>query len=204
MVDFDLDRLGDVWRQQPDPEEMARLQRTAIAVARRARLSTILDVCAAVAVAAVVVFLVITNPKLQTMVMGSAAILVLLGSNIRLRRLRQVELRGLTGTTEDMLDQSITRVETTVRHHRFTLYTIPPVLLGTFIFAATAAPERRAILGAFGDIAWFRTGVFAVSVAALIALAVYLIIFIRRGRRGLNRLNAMREAYRQERNSSVP
>jgi hypothetical protein len=46
--------------------------------------------------------------------------------------------------------------------------------------------------------------VFAVSVAALVTLAIYLIIFIRRGRRELNRLNAMREAYRQERNSSVP
>ena len=45
MSDFDLDRLGDVWRQQPDPAEMERLQRTAIAVARRARLSAILDIC---------------------------------------------------------------------------------------------------------------------------------------------------------------
>jgi hypothetical protein len=204
MVDFDLDRLGDVWRQQPDPAEMERLQRTAIAVARRARLSTIMDICAAVAVAAVVVFLVITNPRLQTLVMGSAAILVLLGSNIRLRRLRQVELKGLAGTTEDMLDQSITRLETTVRHHKFTLYTIPPVLLGTFIFGATAGPERRAILGAFGNIAWFRASLFGAALTALVALAVYLLICIRRGRRELNRLNAMREAYRHERDSSVP
>ena len=37
MSDFDLDRLGDVWRQQPDPAEMERLQRTAAAVSRRAR-----------------------------------------------------------------------------------------------------------------------------------------------------------------------
>ena len=98
MSDFDLDRLGDVWRQQPDPAEMERLQRTAIAVARRARLAAILDVCTAVAVAAVVIILVITNPRIQTVVMGSAAILVLLGSNLRLRKLRQVELKGLTGS----------------------------------------------------------------------------------------------------------
>jgi hypothetical protein len=204
MSDFDLDRLGDVWRQQPDPAEMERLQRTAIAVARRARLAAIVDICAAVAVAAVVVILVIVNPKTQTVVMGSAAILVLLGSNIRLRKLRRVELMGLTGTTEDMLDQSITRVEKTVRHHKYTFYTIPPVLLGTFIFAATVGPERRAILGAFGDIAWFRTILFGMSLTALVALALYLIIFIRRGRRQLNRLTAMREAYRQERDSSGP
>jgi hypothetical protein len=204
MNDFDLDRLGDVWRQQPDPAEMQRLQRTAIAVARRARLAAILDICTAVAVAAVVVILVIANPKTQTVVMGSAAILVLLGSNIRLRKLRRVELMGLTGTTEDMLDQSITRVETTVRHHKFTLYTLPPVLLGTFIFMETAAPERRALLGAFGGIPWFRALLFGGSVAALVGLALYLIIFIGRGRRELNRLNAMREAYRQERDSSAP
>ena len=204
MGDFDLDRLGDVWRQQPDPAEMERLQRTAIAVARRARLAAILDIFASIAVAVVVIILVITNPRVQTMVMGSAAILVLLGSNIRLRKLRQVELKGLTGTTEDMLDQSINRVETTVRHHKFTLYAIPPVLLGTFIFAATAAPERRAILGAFGEIPWFRTIVLGAGIAALAALAIFLILFIRRGRRELNRLTAMRDAYREERDSSAP
>lgn len=204
MSDFDLDRLGDVWRQQPDPAEMERLQRTAIAVARRARLAAILDICASVAVAAVVIILVITNPRIQTLVMGSAAILVLLGSNIRLRKLRQVELKGLTGTTENMLDQSINRVETTVRHHKFTLYAIAPVLLVTFIFAATAAPERRAILLGFGEIPWFRSIVLGTGITALIALAIFLIIFIGRGRRELNRLNAMREAYRQERDSSAP
>jgi hypothetical protein len=202
MSDFDLDRLGDVWRQQPDPEEMQRLQRTAIAVARRARLAAIMDLCAAFAVAAVVIILVITNPKLQTVVMGSAAILVLLGSNIRLRRLRRIELMRLTGTTEDMLDQSIARVETTLRHHKFTLYAMPPVLLGTFIFAASVAPERRAILGAFADIFWFRTLLFAASTTALVAFAIFVIFSLRRCRRELNRLNAMREAYREERDSS--
>ena len=90
MSDFDLDRLGDVWRQQPDPAEMQRLQRTAAAVARRARLSAIVDVCAAVAVAAVVIILVVTNPNTRTVVMGTAAILVLLGSNIRQRKLRRM------------------------------------------------------------------------------------------------------------------
>ena len=49
MSDFDLDRLGDVWRQQPDPEEVARLQKSAAAVARRARLAQVIDIGAAVA-----------------------------------------------------------------------------------------------------------------------------------------------------------
>jgi len=205
MSDFDLDRLGDVWRQQPDPEEMQRLQRTAIAVARRARLSAILDVCAAIAVAAVVIFLVITNPQPKTVVMGSAAILVLLGSNIRLRKLRQVELKGLTGTTEEMLDQSIARVETTLRHHKFTLYGTPPVVLGSWLgFAAASAPRHDTILGGLREIPGFRPILFGAGIAAVVGLIIYLIISIRRGRRELNRLNAMRDAYRQERDSSAP
>jgi hypothetical protein len=204
MSDFDLDRLGDVWRQQPDPAEMERLQRTAIAVARRARFAAILDVSAAIAVAAVVIILVITNPRLQTMVMGSAAILVLLYSNIRLRRLRRVELQGLTGTTEQMLDQSIARIETQVRHHNFTLFGVPPVFLVSWLFAWTAAPERRSILGPLGDLAWFRHFLFVAAIAAVVGLIVYLVVAIRRGRRELGRLKAMRDAYRQERASAEP
>jgi hypothetical protein len=204
MSDFDLDRLGDVWRQQPDPAEMARLQRTAIAVARRARLAAILDICAAVAVAAVVIILVLANPKVQTVVMGSAAILVLLGSNLRQRKLRQVELKQLTGTTEEMLDQSILRVETTLRHHKFTLYVTPLVLLGSWFGFATAAPRRDLILGSLRELPWFRPVLFEAAIAAVVALAIFLIVSIRRSRRELTRLNAMRDAYRQERDSSAP
>lgn len=205
MGDFDLDRLGDVWRQQPDPAEMERLQRTAIAVARRARFAAILDVCAAIAVAAVVIILVITNPKTQTIVMGSAAILVLLGSNIRLRKLREVQLRELTGTTENMLDQSIARAETTLRHHKFTLYGAPPLFLAIVLgFNAAAAPRPESLLAGLRAIPWFRTASMAAGIAAMVGLAIYLVIAIRRGRRELNRLNAMRDAYRQERDSSAP
>ena len=202
MSDFDLDRLGDVWRQQPDPAEMERLQRTAAAVARRARLAAVVDICAAAAVAAVVIFLVVTNPQPKTFVLGSAAILVLLGSNIRQRRLRQVELKGLTGTTEEMLDQSIARVETTLRHHKVTLYGTPPIFLATVLFARAVLPPPAALLGPSADI--LRPALFALSIAALAGLAIFLLVSIRRGRSELNRLNAMRNAYRQERDSSAP
>jgi hypothetical protein len=205
MSDIDLDRLGDVWRQQPDPAEMARLQRTAIAVARRARLAAVVDICAALAVAAVVIILVLTNPKIETMVMGSAAILVLLGSNIRLRKLRQVQLRELTGTTENMLDQSIARVETTLRHHKFTLYATPPVFLILWLgFATTAAPRPESMLASLRAIPWFRATLLGGGFAAVVGLAVFLLFSIRRGRRELGRLRAMREAYREERDSTAP
>ena len=129
MTDFDLDRLGDVWRQQPDPAEMERLQKSAAAVARRAQITQVTDIVAAIAVAAVVIFLVASNPKPGTMVIGSAAILILLFSNIRLRRVRRIELEQLTGGTEEMLDQSIGRVETSLRHLRVSIIGFPLTLL---------------------------------------------------------------------------
>jgi hypothetical protein len=204
MSDFDLDRLGDVWRQQPDPAEMERLRRTAIAVARRARVAAILDVLTALAVAGVVIVLVLANPKVQTFVMGSAAILVLLGSNLRQRKLRQVELKQLTGTTEEMLRQSIDRIETTLRHHKFTLYGIAPLFLATYIFAKIVAPNPGSLLGGLRETPWFRPITFGAGVAAVVALAIFLILSIRRGRRELNRLNVMRDAYSLERDSSAP
>ena len=58
--------------------------------------------------------LVVLNPTIKTSLVGAAVLLVLLGSNIRLRNLRQVELKSLSGSTEDMLDQTIERIETTL------------------------------------------------------------------------------------------
>src|SRR5262245_53102612 len=100
MIEFDLDRLGDVWRERPDPAELERLQRTADRVRRRARWGQTIDIVSAVVVAIVVLLLVLSNPKIDTLLVGGAAILVLLGSQIRYRRLRQDELRSLTGSAE--------------------------------------------------------------------------------------------------------
>lgn len=199
MTDFDLDRLGDVWRQQPDPAEMERLQRTAAAVSRRARFSQILDIFAGVAVSVVVIFLVWTNPRFETFLIGGAAILVLLGSNIRLRKLRQVELRSLTGSTEDMLDQSINRLETAIRHKRISLILIGPgLILGALL--AWAAGASPAMLG----VPTFRMVWRGTTIAVLAGIILFLIVAIRRERRELGRLNAMRESYRLERESSAP
>jgi protein-S-isoprenylcysteine O-methyltransferase Ste14 len=204
MTDFDLDRLGGVWRQQPDPEEMARLQRTAAAVNRRARLSRILDVAAGVVVSVAVILLVLSNPQIETFMMGAAAILVLLGSNIRQRKLRQVELKGLTGSTEDMLDQSIERVETQVRHNRFTLIAMGPVFAIAVLFAAAAERQPGSLMGRLSGAPLFRILWLGAWVAAIGCLLVFLIYAIRRGRRELERLAAMRESYRKEGESTAP
>ena len=109
--DFDLDRLGDVWRQRPDPKELEALRRSAEAVRRRARWGQIVEVVAAVVVSAVVLLLVLSNPRTDTVVVGTGAILILLVSQIRQRRQRKLELMSLTGTAEQMLDQSIARIQ---------------------------------------------------------------------------------------------
>jgi hypothetical protein len=193
MTDFDLDRLGDVWRQQPDAAELERLRRSAAAVARRARFARIFDIGGAIAVAATVIALVASNPTIKTSAMGVAAILILLVGNIRQRRVRRVQLKSLNGSTEDMLDQSIERIETTLRHYRFLLIVALPVALVGWIFAimvfgtALRSPNLR-VVGLAG---------FAVVIACLLFAT-------RRNRPELDRLRAMRESYRQERERSAP
>lgn len=205
MSDFDLDRLGDVWRQQPDPAEMERLQKSAAAVARRAKLAQVIDVGAAAAVSAIVILLVVSNPKLGTVLVGAAAILVLLGSNVRLRRLRQVELQTLAGTTEDMLDQSIQRVEATLRYRWFSLAAVGPALLLGFLMGARSGGSNRlvALFPQLGEIV--KPGVlFGIGGGLFVVVGLLIFRSIVRARRELQRLRTMREAYRSERESSGP
>jgi hypothetical protein len=204
MSDFDLDRLGDVWRQQLDPAELERLQRTAAAVSRRARWAQFVDAGAALVVAAVVILLVAANPQANTFVLGAAAIIGLLGSHIRQRKLRQLELKSLTGGTEDMLNQSVARVEATLKRTRYSLFAIGPALLIGWVFmnAVTGRPVRGLLPGMFAA-PWFRFVWIGGILLLLAAGAFYFILSIRRGRRELERLVAMRDAYREERESSV-
>lgn len=204
MSDFDLDRLGDVWRQQPEPAEMARLQRIAANVSRRARYAQIVDVGAAMLVSAVVILLVLSNPKTETVLMGTAAIMVLLYGNFRQRKIRQVELRSLTGTTEHMLDQSIERVEATIKHSRVSLIGIVPTLIVGLAFAAVAQGEAVISLqSAIRSNPTVRSLLFAGAVAVLIGAMVFFYQSIRRNRRELERLQAMRQAYREEGESTL-
>ena len=195
MSDFDLDRLGDVWRQQPDPAEMERLQKSAVAVARRARLAQVTDIVAAIVVAAAVIFLVASNPKAGTVLIGSAAILILLFSNMRLRRVRRIELEHLSGTTEEMLDQSINRIETTIRNHRFGLIGLGPALLVGLLVANGS--QGRDLLPLPHD-SWQRGILMPLGILAVLVGAGFAIRTMRRGRHELERLRAMREAYRRE------
>ena len=197
MSDFDLDRLGDVWRRPPDPAEMERLQRSAAAVNRRARIAQFLDILAGAAASVVVIFLVWTNPRFETFLLGAAAILVLLISNRRVRKLRQVELRSLAGSTEDMLDQSINRLETTLKHKRFSLIATGPALVIGFLLAWAAGVNPGMLVAPGLRLVWRGT-----TFAVLAGVVVYLVFAIRRDQRELERLRVMRESYRLERESA--
>jgi hypothetical protein len=204
MTDLDLDRLGDVWRQQPDAAEMERLQRSAAAVSRRARLAQVVDIGAALALAAVVILLVLSNPKIGTLLVGGFAILLLLGSNVRLRNLRQVELKSLSGSTEDMLDQTIERIETTLKHNRLSLIAGGPALLIGLLVSSTA--DRDGVGSLFPmlrEIPLSRPLWIGLAVVVLVVAALVIAVGIRRGRRELERLRTMREAYRHEHESTT-
>lgn len=204
MTDFDLERLGDVWRQQPDPAEMEMLQRSAAAVRRRARWAQLFNIGAAVAIAGVVLFMIFANPHRTTLLMGSAAILVLLYGNIRSRRIRQIELRSLTGTTENMLDQSIERLEATIRYNRFSLIGLGPTILVGHLFAASADWSSGDGMSSVISPSPVIKYVLSVGGLATIAAAVaFFLIAIRRARLERERLVAMRNSFREEEKKSA-
>jgi len=201
MTDFDLDRLGEVWRAQPDAAEMAALQRSAEQVRRRARLGQFTDFGLAALVSTVVLVLMLSNPKVETGILGAAAIALMLFSSVRQRQLRRLELKSLTGSAEEMLDQSIARLQTTVKRTLLNLFVVPPGLaLGIAFGAALNSGSGSNLLARFSENPWLGgRGIVAAAFAlAVVLLSAYLVQNLRRSRRELERLQAMREDYRRE------
>ena len=199
MSELDFDRLGDVWRQGLDPRELEELKRAAEAVRRRAQWQQIVDVAAAILVGGVVLFLVLSNPATDTLVVGGGAILILLVSQIRSRRLRQQETRSLTGSAEQMLDQSIERLQATLKRARSGLIFFgPAVLFGILlasVFDRRSGAEIREMINAQPGLSTILA-----FVAGLVIAGVYVQTFrtLRQSRRELERLTALRDSYRQE------
>lgn len=199
MNDFDLDRLGDVWRQQPDPAELESLRRAAEAVRRRARWSQLIDVAAGLIVAGLVLFLALSNPRKDTLVVGGVAIVVLLYSLIRQRRLREEELRGLTGSAEEMLDQSIVRVQATLKRAKFGAIMMPAGLIFGLAFGYLT---DRGSSG--GPMSWYHgqpglaATVLALACGSLAVATLFLFRSMKKSRQELERLTRLREAYQEE------
>ena len=203
MTDLDLEKLGEQWRQQPSAAELEELRRAASAARGRARWAQVVELGAAVIVAGVVLLLVVTNPRLDTGLVGGAAILVLLTSQARQRKLQRVELRSLSGGTEEMLDQSVARVEATLKRARFSLVGLLPALLLGLGFAHVV--QRRAaddlLPQAISDPS-LRYLVIGIAVLAIVTGALLLLRKVRSARKELERLILLRNSYRDERESS--
>ncbi len=200
MNDFDFDHLGDVWRQPPDRAELEALMRSAEAVRHRARWGNLIDVASALVVAGVVLFLALLNPEQDTLVVGGGAILILTYSQYRQRRLRQEELRSLTGTVEEMLDQSIARIEARVRRTRFSLGALPAGFIIGLIFSYSADnPVSGDLVRRLSAESGFGAVILGVTTLVVIVAAFSLMRAIRRATNELVRLNSLRDAYRAER-----
>jgi hypothetical protein len=199
VSEIDLDRLGDVWRAQPDPTEIERLRRSAEAVRRSARFGQLADLWLALVVSGVVLALILSNPNIETGLFGGAAILFMLISTVRQRRLRALELATLSGSTEHMLDQSILRAQATAKRARFSLLLSPlgiPIGIG---FGATL--DRGPGSGLLERLASQPLVAGAVAIAILAVVAVIGVNLIRARRQALDELEQLirlRQAYEEE------
>ena len=204
MSDLDLDRLGDLWRQEPDPAELAELRRAADAARHRAKWAQRIDTTAAFVLAAVLALLVLRNPRFDTLLVGGAAILFLLVTQVRQRRLRAAELRSLTGTSEEMLDQLIERVGHTLKRSRLgVVFAVPAILTGWLfghVVEVKPGGELAELIAAYPGL---RSIVLLVAALGFAGAAFLAFRQYRRSQRELERLIALREIYRQERESSM-
>lgn len=199
MSEIDLDRLGDVWRAQPDPAEIERLQRSADAVRRSARAGQLADLLLAFVVSAVVLALIISNARIETALAGGAAILLILFSIVRQRRMRALELATLRGSTEHMLDQSIERAQATIRRTRFNLLTTPLGLpLGIAFGAALDRGQGSGMYQRMSAEPLIAALIGIVLLIAAAAICIHLVRAGRRARRELDRLTRLRNAYTAE------
>jgi hypothetical protein len=198
MNDLDLDRLGDLWRAQPDPKEMQRLQRSAASAARRARWGQVSDYLLTALVSVGIIAVVASNPSLKTGLAGGVAILIMLISTVYQRRLRQTELKALSGSSEEMLDQSIERLTATRKRVVFGLLLATPGVLIGLGFGAVLESDAGELLARWRENREALRLIEAVMVGLLVMFVAHLVIAARRSRTELARLQALREAYRRE------
>lgn len=205
MTDFDLDRLGEMWRKAPDPAEMEKLRQTAEAVGRRARRAQRTEAALALVVSAAMLALALANPKLSTLLIAAAAIALMLGSSLRQRKLRALETKELTGTAEQMLDQAIARVRATLKRVRAGLFVaVPGVIIGVAFGTALRNGPDGNIVGRIIDRLSGDPMAAAQLAAVLLALHVYVFVVMRRSRQELKRLTTLLKAYRHEAETTSP
>ncbi|HEV2748364.1 MAG TPA: hypothetical protein VGW34_13830 [Allosphingosinicella sp.] len=203
MTDIDLDKLGTVWRGSLADEQISDLVRSARKVSRRARIGLMLDQVGAALVVLAVLVIVAVDGEADTIFFGSVAILVLVLSQLRQRRYRQIEVRSLTGGTEAMIEQLIERQRASLKRVRFGLWIIGPATVAGVLFASTigGSAEYEMLSRRIAD-PQLRIVLMGLATLLITGTAVHLALTIRRYRGEIERLMALRDAYRREHESS--
>ena len=127
---------------------------------------------------------------------------MLFGTNYQ-RRLRQTELKALTGTAEEMLDQSIERLSATRKRAAFGLLVAIPSVLAGLGFGAVIESDSSELIARWRENPEALRLFEAVMVGVLVMFLVQMFVAARRSRTELARLRALREAYRQESEDSA-
>jgi hypothetical protein len=199
VTDFDLDRLGSLWRTEPEPAEIGELKRSADRARRKARWLTVLDYALALVTTGAVILILAVNPRAEALLVGGAAVLVMITSLVRRRRLRRIELQSLIGDTESMLESAIARVEATAKRARSGLMVIgPSIFLGLLFAFIVDRGGGGAALPTLEAEAWRGLVVRGLLIFIIVATVTQLVLSIRRSRMELTRLIQLREAYRLE------
>lgn len=205
MNDFDLDRLGSLWRTEPAAEEMRKLKRSADLAKRKALWLTILDYTLAVVTIGAVLLILTVNPKFEAVLVGGAAVFVMITSLLRRRRLRRIELQGLVGDTESMLESSIVRLESTVKRAKSGLMVIgPSIFLGLLFGFIVDKGGGGAALPTIEGEAWRGVVVRGLVIFIVVATITQLVLSIRRSRAEIDRLTQLRDAFRLEHEGKSP
>ncbi|MGF1550604.1 MAG: hypothetical protein ACFBQW_08790 [Sphingomonadaceae bacterium] len=196
MNEFDLDELGHIWRQQPSREEMTALVKSARRIRKRARIALIFDYMLAILVSGAVLASVIISARLETTIVGAAAIFIMLYSQIRERRYRMAELKSMTGNTEKMLDLAIEREEGRLKRSRSSLLYLGPATLLGIIFASVSS--RKSIIQLIDGDSQFDPVVLAIVGLALLVITVHFFFTMKTSRKRLERLKYLRQDYNKE------
>ena len=203
MTDFDLERLGSLWRTEPEPEGIRELQKSARAASRRARRALVLDFILTGIAVGTVLFILAVNPNVPALIVGGLAVGVAIRGQLRQRRLRRIELQELTGDTESMINGSIARVEATLKRASSGLIVLGPAVLLGLLFGFIVERGGDA-LQIFDPGSWRAIVATILAVFIVLVTLAQLAVTLRRGRRELNRLLELRQAYRLEREKSFP
>ena len=199
MSEIDLDRLGDLWRAPPGPAELERIRRSAEAVRRSAWLGQFTDFWMAAVVSGVVIALVISNPRLDTAALGGAAILAMLIGTIRQRRLRQAELLTLAGSTDQMLNQTVARLQSTVKRARLNLIgAAPAVLIGIAFGWTLDSGAGSPLLTRFSNAPLSSLLVGLAIIFMFAAALVHFVRALRRAQAELREIARLRDVFQSE------